>query len=348
MSPCFNTTQTGNDGIKRIETQARTPTLGISIVSWRSWKTLVETLHTYKISGLFDMVDRAVIYFQDISHRDINIANHFGVDYTGGPNCGIADGMRNAAEYLGTDYVLFLENDCPAIVDHPETRRQIANAIDHLEKGRIDIMRLRSRLTPGDDFCSAQKYLRYYEATDSEPLVQFDKLKRLGIRRRLRRIFKRYNLHRMKGRSLYVEKAPEVIFPEVIQKTEDGIWICDSSCMEWTNQSVLCKRDFFLTILMPYVDSHPSSGKSSNGFQTPELPLNCAWWRRQHFKIGQGEGIFTHRRHDGSWRKAHPAFDQSKQVSPPNFKGSNTRIPVPTKPYYCLNTTGFKASYYRK
>ena len=93
-----------------------------------------------------------MIYFQDISRRDINIANHFGVDYTGGPNCGIADGMRNAAEHLGTDYVLFLENDCPAIVDHLEIRRQIANAIDHLEKGQIDIMRLRSRIYATNGF----------------------------------------------------------------------------------------------------------------------------------------------------------------------------------------------------
>ncbi|MBL0378472.1 MAG: hypothetical protein JKP90_02185 [Desulfofustis sp. PB-SRB1] len=113
---------------------------------------------------------------------------------------------------------------------------------------------------------------------------------------------------RLKGRAVYVEQAAETLFPEVIQKTADGIWIIDSSCADWTNQSVLCRRTFFTDILMPYVDAHPSS-RTSNGFQSPERPLNCRWWRNRHFKIGQGKGLFTHRRVDGSWRTEHPAYE---------------------------------------
>ena len=54
-------------------------------------------------------LDRVLLYFQDLGQRDIEIAAKFGLPYGGGPNCGIADGMRNAATELGTDYVLFLE-----------------------------------------------------------------------------------------------------------------------------------------------------------------------------------------------------------------------------------------------
>jgi hypothetical protein len=306
----------GMDCLTADDTESKVfgPSLGVGIVSWRSWKTLAHTLHTYRASGLFDIVDRAVIFFQDMSDKDIAMARHFGIDYTGGPNCGIAEGMRRESQYLNTDYVLFLENDCPAVVGGHEMRKQIVCAINHLEDNKIDIMRLRSRLNPGENFCSAEKYLRYYEPKDPEPHAQVKKLRSPFVTLWLRRILKQYNLHRMKGRSIYVEKAPESLFPDVIQKTEDGIWIADSSCIEWTNQSVLCKRDFFLEILMPYVDSHPSSG-NSNGFQTPERPLNCAWWRTNHFKIGQGKGIFTHRRYDGSWRKTHPAFEQMCEVT---------------------------------
>ena len=312
---CLKAEDTGSIAVR--------PALGVGIVSWRSWKTLVYTLNTYKTSGLLDIIDRAVIYFQDMSDNDIAIAKLFGVDYIGGPNCGIAEGMRGVAEYLNTDYVLFLENDCPVAVDRLGMRKQIAYAVNHLEKNRIDIMRFRSRLNPGENFCSGEKYLRYYEPKDPEPLAQVERLRSPVVMRWLRRIFKQYNLHRMKGRSLYVEKTPENLFPEVIQKTTDGIWIADSSCIEWTNQSVLCKRDFFLEILMPYVDSHPSSGHS-NGFQTPERSLNCAWWRRKHFKIGQGEGVFTHRRNDGSWRETHHAFNQMNEVSETAF----TNVPL--------------------
>ena len=96
------------------------PSIGVSILSWRSWNTLEKTLTSYRDAGLFNVVDKVILYFQDLCDRDIEIAEKFGVQYTGGSNCGIADGMRNGANYLGTDYVLFLENDCPII--HPRRK----------------------------------------------------------------------------------------------------------------------------------------------------------------------------------------------------------------------------------
>lgn len=277
--------------------------IGASIISWRSWNTLENTLTSYRDAGLFDLVDKTIIYFQDLCDRDIEIAERFGVSYTGGINCGIADGMRNAANHLGTDYVLFLQNDCPAIVSRDEIEDQLTLAVDYLESGRINVMRFQSRLYPGVGYSDIVNYLLYYRPVAPEPEVDISGLTRTSWQRWIRRIAKPYNLHRMKGRGLYVEKYPEKLFPDAIKKTEDGVWIGDSSCMDWTDQSVLCKRIFFTDILMPYVDAHPSSSSTHNGFQCPEPPLDCRWWRRQHFKIGQGPGIFTHNRIDGIWQK---------------------------------------------
>jgi hypothetical protein len=288
-------------------TASAAKTLGVSIISWRSWETLEMTLSSYQEVGLFDFFDRVLLYFQDLGQRDIEIAAKFGLPHGGGPNCGIADGMRNAATELGTDYVLFLENDCPLIETRDEVEFQLKTARQYLESGIIDVMRLRSRLHPGEAFADVQKYLRYYPVRKKEPLVDIRPYRLEIMFRWLWRV-KRYNLSRMKGRAIYVEQAAEELFPEVIQKTAEGFWILDSCCADWTNQSVLCRRDFFLDVLMHYVDAHPSS-RTSNGFQEPERPLNCRWWRRQHFKIGQGKGLFTHRRVDGSWRKEHPAFE---------------------------------------
>jgi hypothetical protein len=291
-------------------TASAAKTLGVSIVSWRSWETLEMTLSSYQEVGLFDFFDRLLLYFQDLGQRDIEIAAKFGLPYGGGPNCGIADGMRNAATELGTDYVLFLENDCPLIETRDEVEFQLKTARQYLESGIIDVMRLRSRLHPGEAFADVQKYLRYYPVRKKEPLVDIRPYRLEIMFRWLWRV-KRYNLSRMKGRAIYVEQAAEELFPEVIQKTAEGFWILDSCCADWTNQSALCRRDFFTDVLMPYVDAHPSS-RTSNGFQSPERPLNCRWWRNQHFKIGQGKGLFTHRRVDGSWREEHPAFEGEK------------------------------------
>ena len=124
------------------------PTIGLSILSWRSWNTLDAALKTHRDAGLFDHFDRAVIFFQDLCDQDIEIANRYHLDYTGGPNCGIGEGMRRAATCLATDYVLLLENDCPTIAEPNTVERELSLAIDYLERGIIDIMRIRSRLHP--------------------------------------------------------------------------------------------------------------------------------------------------------------------------------------------------------
>lgn len=286
---------------------SRKPSLGLSILSWRSWNTLDTALKTHQDAGLFNHFDRSLIFFQDLCERDIEIAGKYNLEYTGGPNCGIGKGMRRAADYLGTDYVLFLENDCPTIATPQEVERELFLAVDYLENGIIDIMRLRSRLYPGQGFSDPMKYLRYYPPRNPEPEVEISDFITPAWKRRLRWIFKPYNIHLMKGRSIYVEKYPEKLFPDTILKTEDNIWIGDSSCIDWTNQSVLLKRTLFQDVLMPYVDAHPS-GLELHGFQEPERPLNCRWWRKQRFKIGQGAGIFSHNRFDGSWRPDHPAY----------------------------------------
>ena len=59
---------------------------------------------------------------------------------------------------------------------------------------------------------------------------------------------------------------------------------------------------------MPFVRANPSK-RTSNGFQSPERPLNCGWWRKQEFRIGVGRGVFTHKRLDGSWRPKHHAYE---------------------------------------
>ena len=292
------------------------PSLGLSILSWRAWNTLEATLKSHQENGLFNHFDKTAIYFQDLCDKDIEIANRYGLDYTGGPNNGIALGMRNSANYLGTDYVLFLENDCPTIASPPEVQRELAIAIDYLMKGKIDVMRLRSRLYPGEGFADASKYLRYYLPRDPEPSVDITGLIPPAWKRWLRWIFKHYNVHLMKGRSLYVEKSPELLFPKTIHKTEDGIWIGDSSCMDWTNQSVLTSRKFFIDVLMPFVDTRLLRlSKVSKIRNDPERQLNCRWWRNKHFKIGQGPGIFTHNRFDGSWRPDHPAYEPSMSIT---------------------------------
>lgn len=291
----------------------RASSLGLGIVSWRSHDTLRATLEAHREAGLTAAVDRALIWFQDLSDDDRAIAREFGYEAAGGPNCGIAEGMANIAETLGTDLVLFLENDCPCVEPLAEVISQFDRSRQLFAADEIDILRLRHRWIVGDGF-RLRRYLAYFPPVALHPeFTQHDQLAfaaspaRAALTRRLRPAKAR----NLSGRALYVEEFPEQTQPGRIRShpAEDGLYLTDSRYLNWTNQSVLTTRRFFLDTIMPYVRAHPS-GRTSNGFQSPERPLNCAWWRRQRFRIAVGRGLFTHRRLDGSWRPKHHAYEE--------------------------------------
>lgn len=275
-------------------------TVGLGILSWRAHKTLLNTLHSYAEQDLFSLFDKCLVYFQDISDEDRDVAARFGLQFAGGPNIGIGEGMRKIAQLLDTDYVLNLENDCPLIETRAEALSQLNTAVRLLEEGRIDVMRLRHRWSFGEGF-ALEKYTRLFPVQDLDPnFLAPEKLcPDSNFTKALRRTIRPFKAVRQIGRSVYVERSPDTLFPKYIKKSaESGVYIVDSSCINWTNQSVLFPRDLFLNTLMPYVDAHPPA-RTCNGFWEPEVPLNNRWWRRQHFRIGVGKGLFTHVRHDG-------------------------------------------------
>jgi hypothetical protein len=102
----------------------------------------------------------------------------------------------------------------------------------------------------------------------------------------------------MAGRSVYVEKNPEQLFPKYIKKDGD-VFIVDSEVIAYTDQSLLVKKDFLLNVLFKYCNEHPSR-RTRYGLQMQEIILNCRWWRKQHFKIGICRGLFSHERFDRS------------------------------------------------
>lgn len=284
-------------------------TVGLAMLSWRAHDTLINALESYRARDLFSLFDDCLIFFQDISEEDRRIADAYGLRAEGGANIGIAEGMRQAVERAKTDYVVYLENDCPLVESREEAQQQLACALELLESKTIDVMRLRHRWQFGEGFL-LEKYTRLYPTMDIHPaFTAIEKLDHSSSSvKSVRRFMRPDKAKKFIGRSVYLEHHPEALFPQLISRVQDETYAIDSSCINWTNQSILFHRDFFLDVLMPYIDTHPSS-RTCNGFQTPENPLNSRWWRKQHFKVGIGRGLFTHRRVDGSWRPEHTAYE---------------------------------------
>ena len=287
-----------------------TPTIGIGVLSWRAHATLIKSLESYKHNGFLEMFDQRVIYFSDISETDKEIASRYGWEFFGGPNEGIAGGMKRLGESLTTDYILLLQNDNPIVETKDFAQEHIKRAVKMLDDNIADLARMRHRWKVGEGFADVYKYLKYYSAKNVSkkfnPKDNWVTQRDYGdtlIKKCLRIIRWRKALN-LRGRSIFIEKNPEVLYPTKIQKIDEYL-VIDSSIIHFTDQCLLISRKKWLELFVPYFEANPSSRKP-NGFQAPEICINGHWWRKSHFKILQGEGVFTHARYDGSFRPEHP------------------------------------------
>ena len=275
--------------------------VSVGILSYKAPKTIDATLQAYQQKRFLKLFPEVKLFFQCASEDDIEISRKYNLECMGRPdNIGIQNGMRWVVENLKSDYVLYLENDCPLVVDRATAKREINRAVSHLASGQIDVMRLRSRFTPGEQFADVRKYTTVYTPAEIDPRFEETQEVRIvprasGLRFLKRMFYPSYAL-RMIGRSLYIEEHPEKRFPRYIKKTADGMYIVDSQVINWTNQSILTTKKFFLEML-DYADAHPCR-RTVNGMQDMEKPLNCRWWRKQHFNVGVSDGLFTHQRLD--------------------------------------------------
>jgi hypothetical protein len=236
--------------------------LGICILSWRSPSTLKNSLSSYQKNGLFECADEILIFFNEISSKDEKIANKYKLNYMGASqNLGIGKALEVLVTQSKCDYVLFLEEDW-VLIENPEiTQKRIKTAINLLEEGRADVVRLRHRLKYGDPLYTI--------------IFKGDELKTPEY------LFE----------SIHWIDDPENKFPQFISKLSinDEEWFLSSAhygC--YTNNPCIYRREFLKNNVLPFT--------FGDGLALEEDIQ--PWWRDQDFKIIQGPGLFEHRRLD--------------------------------------------------
>jgi len=265
--------------------------VSVGILSFKAPQTIDATLKQY--GDFLSRVAEAKVFFQAFSETDALIAQKHRVDYLGRPdNVGIQGGMRWVAENLSQDVILYLENDCRLTTDVDAAVAYLDNMLARIQSAEIDIMRLRSRWNPGEQFSDVAKYTKIHKPRKIHP--DFQEHHKIAKTSPVLKYLRPFKARKLAARALYIEENPEQVCP-ALRKAGD-IYIGDSCALNWTNQSIMMRRQLFLDLL-DYADAHPSS-RTVGGMQDMEKPLNCRWWRRQHFRIGVGDGIFTHHRLD--------------------------------------------------
>jgi len=117
----------------------------IGYLSWKRHSILTQTLQSHKENGLLDLVKHRFIYFQEISDKDIDIANQYKCPYMGNSeNVGILQAFISMVEHCTTDYFIFCENDWYLMEDHNTTRDILEDTIALLDT-ECDVVKLRHK-----------------------------------------------------------------------------------------------------------------------------------------------------------------------------------------------------------
>lgn len=240
------------------------PNFSIRMLSYKSPKTLINTLTSYKNNGLLDLCKDFIIFFQAISQKDKEIADQFGLPYYGWSENMVPFDWRikQAVDTINTKYMLFLENDWDLIEDKGQTEKQLLEAINLIESKKADVVRFRHRKNPGAPLYS---WLQW------------------GLREKL--LWHKAKTHLMECVHWY--KNPEQMFSEYIKK-EGEYFFTDCRSVNYTNNPCLYETETFKSKLSPFFLEG----------QNIELRIEKEYWPSLNLTIAHGPGLFMHNRLD--------------------------------------------------
>ena len=123
--------------------------ISVCILSWKSGKTIVNSLESYRKFGLLELTDDVVVLFQEVTEEDMKIASLNSIKYIGlKENVGIGKGLTLLVENATYENILFLEHDWELVEEESLVYSRLKSGLELL-KGGFDIVRYRSRKNPG-------------------------------------------------------------------------------------------------------------------------------------------------------------------------------------------------------
>jgi len=238
--------------------------LTIAMLSWGAEKTLQHTLESYAYHDL--RAEQKIILLQEGTPMQESMARYYGFTPHSYPiNIGIANGYRALLDLAEHEHFLFLENDWE-LLENPIG--QINMGLYLLKVGDVDLIRLRSRKTPGWPLWTkqfeGQEHLRKTHLLDAihwTELTRFPEITRVQV---------------------------EAHVQEDERWRVKSFWwyIASSKYANWTNNPHMARTDFLLREVAPRF-----------GTKDGEVDIQ-SWWEQQDFKVAQSEGLFTHNRLD--------------------------------------------------
>lgn len=233
--------------------------ISVGVISWKSPKTIVNTLQSYKKNGLLDIVAETRILFQEVNDYDRKVGEYFKLQTLCFPNnIGIGGAFSFLADTTGSPYILLLENDWVLVEEADTIFSELQAGVHLLKSGKADMIKYRHRKLPGDPLWT----LQYKSDEMRSPKHLFD--------------------------CVHWYDEPDKVYPDIIKKEgETGFYVCQSKWANHTNNPALFKTEFYLEKISPFSGSGVDLEGKIDG-----------WWQEQDFKVAHKNGLFTHYRLD--------------------------------------------------
>ena len=252
----------------------------LAILCWKAFKTMRNTLDSYKKNGLFELV-KPVIYFQERTPECDAIAAEYGITDIMGTqeNTGILQAFIDLINHTTTTYFMFAECDFELVHPKEKTSLVLDECIRLLTEKNVDLVKLRDRKNPGEPLGSRQ----FVPATNAniqtapiDPNFQW------------------------KLESLHFLDKPEKTFPgvfDIVSFSQDPWYICDDKHNIWSNNIFIAKVSWLKEKVLSILAKRPvnKNGKNDEKFSKMEIILGN---ELKGNRYAAGHGLFKHNRLD--------------------------------------------------
>lgn len=255
----------------------------IGYLSWKRNNIFKQTLTSHKDNGLYNIIPpkNRLIYFQEISTIDIDLAKQFECNYMGSnENVGILNAFIKLVENCETEYFIFCENDWYLVENDIITRKILEDSIEMLDRGITNIVRLRHRIKYGEPL--------YSKPSNIVEWLQYN-----------------YNRFPYKLESLSWLDEPNKVYNNVMDEYDGNYkwYIVSLEHQRWSNNVFICKTSYIREVILPLVLYFIETDKYSG---LEDILINYTKYIGRDntlddiikiyslVKIAGGEGLFMH------------------------------------------------------
>jgi len=203
--------------------------ISICYLSWKKTDIFEKTLKSHLDHGLFDIIapENRIIFFQETSRRDIELADRYNCKYIASPsNIGILQAYVMLVQNCNTKYFIFCENDFLLNQNNENfnIHKTMEDCVELLNENQYAQIKLSNTLNPGFLYSRPQDPCTWC-LTENYPY---------------------------KVESLSWIKDPELFYGPIKKIYKNYKWyVFNNSDQNWSNHIYICNTSFLKDIVVP-------------------------------------------------------------------------------------------------